>query len=202
MDAAVAALARSSFPWPTVESKLKSVVFVPCTSEEDYGRSSKSNKGQVNLVKHILSLLRTPHADGDGDEDGGPAGAQNDAGPAHALRATSVAVLTPYSRQVKLLSENLKRDETTLVSTIDGFQGREADVVVFTTVRSNVDGDLGFLDDARRLNVAWTRPRLGLVLVGDKRTLGTNALWGRAIQACEEVVIERPVDVLAQQEGQ
>lgn len=192
IDAAVAALALSSFPWPMNNSKVKPVVFVPCTSEEDYGRSSKSNKGQVNLVKYILSLLRSPHT----EETSVP---PPDEELVKKLHTTSIALLTPYSRQVKLLTENIKTDDTTLVSTIDGFQGREADIVIFTTVRSNIDADLGFLDDARRLNVAWTRPRLGLILVGDKRTLGSNALWKRAIEACDEVVIERPVD--APQQG-
>lgn len=181
IDEAVSFLARSSFPWPKEAEKVVPVVFVPCTAEEDQGRSSKSNKGQVNLVKYILTLLRTPHS-----ED-----AASETTTLENLRRVSIAILTPYSRQVKLLTENLKTDDTTVVSTIDGFQGREADVVVFTTVRSNIDGDLGFLDDARRLNVAWTRPRLGLILVGNKATLGTNALWRRAIGACREVVIER-----------
>ncbi|KAI0684613.1 RNA dependent RNA polymerase-domain-containing protein [Cytidiella melzeri] len=194
LDAAIASLALTSFPWPTddPEQNLFPVVFVPCTSEEDYGRSSKSNKGQVNLVKHILHLLRTP-AETDQESPEGSVSAQEVSKQLHEL---SIAILTPYSRQVKLLTENIKINDQTVVSTIDGFQGREADIVVFTTVRSNIDGDLGFLDDARRLNVAWTRPKLALIVVGDKRTLGTNGLWKRAIEACKEVVIERPVEAI------
>ena len=83
-----------------------------------------------------------------------------------------------------------------VVSTIDGFQGREGDVVVFSTVRCNADGDIGFVEDERRLNVAWTRPKLGLIIVGDRRTLeATSALWKRALAACTEVVIAKPENI-------
>ncbi|KAI0090847.1 putative restrictase [Irpex rosettiformis] len=189
LDDEIASLALTLFPWPTDDKgRIFPVTFVPCTSEEDYGRSSKSNVGQVNLVMHIIHLLRTLSDTHQESQEFTIDELKKK------LRQTSIAILTPYSRQVKLLTENIKLNENTVVSTIDGFQGREADIVVFTTVRSNMDGDLGFLDDARRLNVAWTRPKLGLVIVGDKRTLGTNSLWKRAIDACREVVIERPVE--------
>ena len=109
------------------------------------------------------------------------------------LRDMSVAALTPYSRQVLLLRQTLSPALDVAVSTIDGFQGREGDVVVFSTVRCNAEGDIGFVEDERRLNVAWTRPRLGIIIVGDRRTLETtSALWRRALAACAEVVIARP----------
>ena len=109
------------------------------------------------------------------------------------LRAMTVAVLTPYSRQVQLLKQTIPPGLGAAVSTIDGFQGREGDVVVFSTVRCNMEGDIGFVEDERRLNVAWTRPRLGIVIIGDRRTLEANsALWRRALAACTEVVIARP----------
>jgi len=76
------------------------------------------------------------------------------------------------------------------VSTVDSFQGRECDIVVFSTVRSNAVQDLGFLDDERRLNVAVTRARFGRIIVGDKATLGNNALWKRVLEDAQEVVIE------------
>ena len=158
------------------------VVFIPCRSEEDFGRSSKSNAGQVALAKHILSLLRTPS-----DTDS----------PDHRdvllrLQKLTVGLLTPYSRQVKLLSQEIGANDNTMISTIDGFQGRESDIVIFSTVRSNMEGDIGFVDDERRLNVAWTRPKLALIVIGDPRTLSNNALWGRAIRACKEVLITLP----------
>ena len=64
------------------------------------------------------------------------------------------------------------------VRTVDGFQGREKEVILFSAVRSNPDRTVGFLADERRLNVAITRARRGLILVGDDATLaGGNAVW-------------------------
>ncbi|KAI0685002.1 P-loop containing nucleoside triphosphate hydrolase protein [Cerioporus squamosus] len=179
-DEIATTLGISSFPWPKDSNgRISPVVFVPCTSEEDYGRSSKSNAGQVALVKYIVSLLRRP----------------SEASEEHQtrLRSASIAVLTPYSRQVQLLKQTIPGSMDVVVSTIDGFQGREGDIVVFSTVRCNVEGDIGFVEDERRLNVAWTRPKLGLIVIGDRRTLeATSALWKRALAACKEVVIARP----------
>lgn len=63
------------------------------------------------------------------------------------------------------------------VSTVDGYQGREADAVVFSAVRCNPEGRVGFLADERRLNVAITRPRRGLVVVGHQATLAHDPIW-------------------------
>ena len=57
-------------------------------------------------------------------------------------------------------------------------------------MRCNVDGDVGFLDDPRRLNVMWTRAQLALIIVGDRATLSSNQLWKRALAACTETAIE------------
>ncbi|THH29680.1 hypothetical protein EUX98_g4493 [Antrodiella citrinella] len=177
-------LAPGSFPWPrTDQNRITPVVFVDCRSEEDFGRSSKSNEGQVALTKHILTLLRTP-SDQEAPDDRGSILTR--------LRAITVSLLTPYSRQVKMMTEEIGTNEHTVVSTIDGFQGRESDVVIFSTVRCNMEGDIGFVEDLRRLNVAWTRPKVGLIIIGDRRTLSTNALWVRALDACTEVVITLP----------
>lgn len=162
---------------------------MPCASEEDRGRSSKSNSGQVNLVSHIISLLRSPRSE-DADEN-----LQHST----RLQSFTIALLTPYSRQVALLKQDIRLDQNTSVSTIDGFQGRESDLVIVSTVRSNLEGDLGFVDDARRLNVAWTRPRLGLIIVGDDSTLNRNPMWQRALNACRQVPVQMPE--IAEQEG-
>lgn len=62
-------------------------------------------------------------------------------------------------------------------------------MIVFSTVRCNNEEDIGFLDDARRLNVMWTRAKLALIIVGDRKTLQSNALWKRAVEACKEVTL-------------
>ncbi|EPS95782.1 hypothetical protein FOMPIDRAFT_1131751, partial [Fomitopsis schrenkii] len=105
-----------------------------------------------------------------------------------------VAVLTPYSRQAQSLKQELPQKAGAVVRTTDGFQGREADVCILSTVRANIEGDIGFVEDARRLNVAWTRPKLGLIIIGSRSTLTANsALWKRALAACKEVEIQLPV---------
>ena len=71
------------------------------------------------------------------------------------------------------------------MGTVDSFQGQETDLVVFSATRSNAFGDMGFLRDPRRLCVAITRARRGLILVGDVRTLRTSHHWAALIDSCE-----------------
>jgi superfamily I DNA and/or RNA helicase len=63
------------------------------------------------------------------------------------------------------------------VDSIDGFQGQEKDIIYLSLVRSNDVGELGFLKDYRRLNVALTRARLKLIIIGDMATLGTDQVY-------------------------
>jgi hypothetical protein len=108
------------------------------------------------------------------------------------LRASDIAVISPYASQVRLLRSMLRvhagedsRDRghsgTVEVATVDGFQGREKEVVVFSCVRASASGGLGFLADARRVNVAMTRGKTGLIVIGHPPTLererGTWAPW-------------------------
>jgi DNA polymerase III delta prime subunit len=88
-----------------------------------------------------------------------------------------IGVITPYAGQRRLLRDAL--DGLSIrTSTVDGFQGQEAEVIVVDLVRSNEDGDLGFLRDLRRMNVALTRARRHLLVVGDGATLGCHP-WYR-----------------------
>ncbi|MEL6181090.1 MAG: AAA domain-containing protein, partial [Myxococcota bacterium] len=88
------------------------------------------------------------------------------------LPPTDLAIITPYYAQVRLLRDLL--GDLTLqgldIGTIDGFQGREKEAILIDLVRSNPDGNIGFLADTRRMNVAITRARRALIIVGDSST--------------------------------
>lgn len=90
----------------------------------------------------------------------------------------SIAIISPYKQQVELLKELLEHApqlqvyrKKISVNTIDGFQGQERDVVYISLARSNAEGVIGFLSDTRRMNVAMTRARKKLVVIGDSATL-------------------------------
>jgi superfamily I DNA and/or RNA helicase len=94
----------------------------------------------------------------------------------------SIGVVTPYNGQVELIKSLMAVDDefkslstrmssTIEVKSVDGYQGRERDVIFFSAVRSNRQGKVGFLTDWRRMNVALTRARSALVVVGDLDTL-------------------------------
>ncbi len=96
----------------------------------------------------------------------------------------SVAVISPYREQVLIMKEQIEEDERLqslpiVVNTIDGFQGQEREVVYISLVRSNAKGEIGFLNDHRRMNVAMTRARKQLVVVGDSATIGNHDFYGR-----------------------
>jgi superfamily I DNA and/or RNA helicase len=89
---------------------------------------------------------------------------------------SGISVIAPYSAQVQQLRALLPGDEME-IDTVDGFQGRENDAVVVSLTRSNALGELGFLNDIRRMNVAITRARRQLLVVGDSATLGGHAFY-------------------------
>jgi superfamily I DNA and/or RNA helicase len=163
----LAVLNSTTFPWPRIADAIVPTIFVQCSSEEDMGGRSKSNAGQAELVAHIVPMLTK-----------GPNGENT---------SLEVTVLSPYTKQVQAL-----KAMSLTCSTIDSFQGRESDIIIFSAVRCNTAGDVGFLDDERRLNVMWTRPKLALIIVGDRKTMETCPLWKRAIESCAEVKIELP----------
>ncbi|KAF8597550.1 RNA-directed RNA polymerase [Ceratobasidium sp. AG-I] len=198
---AFARLERTNFPWPHGTGQdsrtLNTNVFISCKSEESYGGASKENIGQAGVVMHILELLRTNRAPAESSEPKpGPPSE-----PSGATKPLSITVLSPYARQLSAVSPAIAAN--TEVYTIDGFQGREAEVIIFTTVRSNASGDIGFLEDERRLNVALTRAQLGRIVVGNEATLcakeiepggegeavpnGGSTVWERAVKDCVRV---------------
>ena len=96
-----------------------------------------------------------------------------------------VAAITPYAAQVDRLRLLLRGSATAAVEigTVDGFQGREKEAIVVDLVRSNAQGEIGFLSDVRRMNVALTRARRCLIVVGDSRTLEGHPYYTAMLQA-------------------
>ncbi|KAL8850628.1 MAG: hypothetical protein Q9221_004414 [Calogaya cf. arnoldii] len=115
--------------------------------------SSKSNPSEVTVVeRHVAALV--------------------DAG----VKAEDIAVVTPYNAQVGLLAQALKERFVGIeVGSVDGFQGREKEALVVSLVRSNGKGEVGFLGERRRLNVAMTRPKRHLCVVGDSETVSKGS---------------------------
>lgn len=106
----------------------------------------------------------------------------------------SIGIVTPYAAQVSLIKAMLDfpdvaeliRFTTIEVKSVDAYQGRERDIIIFSAVRSNRSCRLGFLSDWRRMNVAMTRAKSGLIIVGDKETLKNGDMhWEAFIKWCE-----------------
>ncbi len=98
-----------------------------------------------------------------------------------------VAVISPYDAQVQRLRQRLAAEvERGLeVDTVDGFQGREKEAVIVSLVRSNDAGEVGFLADVRRMNVAITRARSKLVVIGDGATVSRHPFYERFLRHAE-----------------
>ena len=193
-------LFHSMFPWPNIsvdpdgrkrQGGLGRMVFVECAAQEDFGQKSKSNQGQAELCAHICKMLCTPSSE---LKNGNGVGAER------TDRMQSIAVLTPYTRQAELLKKLLSGLAGSIeVSSIDAFQGKEADIVVFVTVRCNELQNIGFLKDTRRMNVALTRSRAGMIVIGNRVTLTegkddpeSTAMWQRLLTNLSPVVVELP----------
>lgn len=105
----------------------------------------------------------------------------------------STGVIAPYKDQIYALQEamadnsDLQRFKGSIViNTIDSFQGQEKDIIFISMTRSNADGVIGFLKDYRRMNVAMTRARKKLVVIGDSATLSRNTFYDQFIKYCEQ----------------
>lgn len=95
-----------------------------------------------------------------------------------------VGVISPYRAQVQYLRQMVKKEpffkpyrSLISINTVDGFQGQERDIILISLVRNNPKGDIGFLRDLRRMNVAITRARMKLIILGDKMTLSYNDFY-------------------------
>ncbi|KAI9138556.1 P-loop containing nucleoside triphosphate hydrolase protein [Paraphysoderma sedebokerense] len=103
------------------------------------------------------------------------------------LKPSDIAIITPYNAQVSLLISLIKESYPDIeIGSVDGFQGREKEAVIVSLVRSNDKGEIGFLKDSRRINVAVTRAKRLLVLVADSDTIGKSAFLKGLVEFMEE----------------
>ncbi|MBX2872850.1 MAG: IGHMBP2 family helicase [Saprospiraceae bacterium] len=109
----------------------------------------------------------------------------------NADNAPSIALISPYREQVIHIKQQVEEDpklqeQPITINTIDGFQGQEKDVIYISLVRSNDKAEIGFLKDYRRMNVAMTRAKLQLVIVGDSATIGDDPFYQELLDYVEQ----------------
>lgn len=104
----------------------------------------------------------------------------------------SVGIIAPYRGQVEYMKNydltysQLRQNYDVDISTIDSFQGQERDIIAISLVRSNTDGEIGFLKDYRRINVALTRAKKMLIVFGDSTTLTHDVFYNKWLDYCQE----------------
>jgi hypothetical protein len=129
-----------------------------CGFEEQQAGTSTANPEEASLLlKHLTRLVTSLD---------------------RSEKFPTIAIISPYKEQIRILNEQLNNHlelqphaNKISVNTVDSFQGQERDVVYISLVRSNNEGEIGFLADIRRMNVAMTRARKKLVVIGDSATL-------------------------------
>jgi regulator of nonsense transcripts 1 len=160
--------APKGFPWPSKEPL--AFLDVGNDSEVTHSFSGRSNPTEVEVIIEIIENILL----------GGE------------IEANNIAIITPYNKQVQLFRTKLNNGSLVRASkmtevqvgTVDSFQGQETDLVLFSSVRSNLLREMGFLRDARRLNVAITRAKRGLIVVGDSKVLRTCKHWSALLDSC------------------
>lgn len=120
--------------------------------------SSLQNEGELAMVRKLLET--------------------------EALDPLKVAFISPYAGQVAAAKDVLAKEMR--ISTIDSFQGQEKEIIILSLVRSNENGDIGFLKDYRRMNVAITRAKEQLFVIGDSATIGADAFYNSFLSYIEK----------------
>jgi DNA polymerase III delta prime subunit len=162
------------FPWPSPNAEpLAYIEIGDGANEVAHTFGGRSNPVEVEV---IIDIVQKFIAAGD-------------------IKPKDIAIITPYNKQAQLFRTKLNNSGSTVhgqeiynvqVGTVDSFQGQETELVIFSAVRSNQLKELGFLRDARRLNVAITRARRGLIVVGDPTVLRTCRHWSALLESCSD----------------
>jgi superfamily I DNA and/or RNA helicase len=132
--------------------------------EESEENSSRSNPEEAQLLMRHYNQLKLDLSD-----------------------ISSVGVISPYRGQIDILSDLFNEEKKVTVNTVDSFQGQERDVIYLSLVRSNDRSEIGFLKDYRRMNVAMTRARMKLVVIGDSATLGNDTFYSDFLDFAEKL---------------
>lgn len=148
-----------------------------CSYDEKLEGTSTTNPDEAAfLIRHLLKLLSELESK------------------APVIDFPTVAIISPYKEQVQILKAFVREEEVLMpyldkisVNTIDSFQGQERDVVYISLTRSNTNGGIGFLADTRRMNVAMTRARKKLVVIGDGSTLSKSTFYSNFMKYAEEL---------------
>ena len=154
-------LIHIDFPWPHSDAPM---FFYNSVSQEEYSASGTSflNKTEAEIVEKIVTKMLKA-----------------------GVRPQQLGVVTPYEGQRAFCVSHMQRAGTAdpdlykeiEVASVDSFQGREKDFIILSCVRSNDHQGIGFLNDPRRLNVALTRSRCGLIIIGNAKVLSKQPLW-------------------------
>lgn len=144
-------------PWQSEGFHVPPLLFIDIASHEQRVGTSWKNNSEADVVVQVVQYL-----------------VRNEVSP------LEIAVLTPYVGQVRCIQHKLSLAVKNIeVCSVDSFQGREKDVVVFSTVRCNQRGELGFTDDQHRMNVLLTRAKHGMLGIGHQQTLSSSGIWKR-----------------------
>lgn len=100
------------------------------------------------------------------------------------INPKNIGVISPYANQVRTINKKTNVD----VKSVDGFQGGEKDIIIISLVRSNNNGDIGFLKNMRRLNVSLTRAKKKLMIIGNRETLKINKDYKEFLEFCEPYI--------------
>ncbi len=156
-------------------SKNTPVVFVDtagCGFEEQVKPQfqSRFNPGEYNILREHLYQVTERFGDAE---------------------LPSVAFISPYREQVIYIQKEVNEDPVLselpiTINTIDGFQGQERELIYISLVRSNTKSEIGFLKDYRRMNVAMTRAKKKLIIIGDSATIGNDSFYGSFLDYCEK----------------
>ena len=154
---------NANFNWPNKNIPL---LFVHIDGQEEITKfKSKRNEKEAKIVALFIKKLNNLKID-----------------------FKNIGIITPYVAQKMLIEKELKEefeDEDIInlqISSVDGFQGREKDFIILSNVRSNPDGNIGFLNDYRRLNASITRAKYGMIVIGDINCLSKNQIWSEFIK--------------------